>query len=447
MILAGALVLSLASCKDNKTQDNEKDTGFVVDNEDNNKDDKKNVNVYENVDLEAVANSLYNGLGDDEKPYIATTVLDKETFEIFAFIPYEETFSAVVNEPMMSSIAHSIVLVKCESEEKATEVANQMKENCNPRKWLCVEADIIEGVTNGNIAMLLMTTTEGGMSKTILDNFAKLDEKTIASLKTEKEDVENTDDENEAVIDDGSDFGEDGSANEDFDADKNVVIELPEIKVDNTPAASPDKADTDNKSDKEDIAKTEPIITTPEVLPEKEETNGNTEEPKENTDDKADQNVNDEMSEDEVAALYELADKLYNGISEDDLPFMGVRELGEEDFQYVAFAPYKSTYTAIESAPMIGSIPHSVVVVKTESEDEAKKLATTMKENCNPRKWVCVEASSVMSAYKGKYAILVMVGVDVYDENMDIDELEQKIKTLSDERANLIINNFKSYAN
>lgn len=447
MILAGALVLSLASCKDNKTQDNEKDTGFVVDNEDNNKDDKKNGTVYENVDLEAVANSLYNGLGDDEKPYVATTVLDKETFEIFAFIPYEETFSAVVNEPMMSSIAHSIVLVKCESEEKATEVAKQMKENCNPRKWLCVEADIVEGVTNGNIAMLLMTTTEGGMSKTILDNFAKLDEKTIASLKTEKEDVENTDDENETVIDDGSDFGEDGSDNEEIDADKNVVIELPEIKVDNTPAASPDKADTDNKSDNEEIAKTEPIITTPEVLPEKEETNGNTEEPKENTDDKADQNVNDEMSEDEAEALYELADKLYNGISEDDLPFMGVRELGEEDFQYVAFAPYKSTYTAIESAPMIGSIPHSVVVVKTESEDEAKKLATTMKENCNPRKWVCVEASSVMSAYKGKYAILVMVGVDVYDENMDIDELEQKIKSLSDERANLIINNFKSYAN
>lgn len=444
IILAGALVFSLASCKDKKTNEDQKDTNFVVDSNQQKDDEKKTDKIYQDVDLALVAESLYDSIEEYDPEYFATTVLDKENFEYSAFIPYEDEFEAVINESMISIDPHCIVLVKCGSAEKAAEVAKAMKENCNPAKWICVEADIVEGVSNNNIAMLLMTTSVDGMSEKILENFNNLNSEKIASLKSENKSESENPTDGDTSDDDSTNSDKtekDNKDNKDNDNNKdnigNVVIELPENKTD-VPASGTEnsgKENTDSKDDKKD----EPSITVPTVPEEKDEKNDE----KDNNDAPEDNSSQEDAGLEE---LYKIAENLYSGIPEDDLPFMGVRELGEEDFEYVAFAPYKSTYLAVESAPVIGSIPHSVVVVKTASSEEAKSLATTMKENCNPRKWVCVEASCVKSASKGNYAILVMVGVDFYDENMEIDEIERQIQTRSEERANIIINNFNSNA-
>ena len=159
IVLAALLAVTLISCAKDDVEENKTDV----------------VEIYENVDLAAVADSLYDGIAEDQRPFVMSMPLTNEDFEFFTFVPYEEGLEAVANEPMMSSIAHSVVLVKAPTVEKAQELAAAMKEKCDPRKWMCVEADIVEGVTNGNIAMLLMTTTEGGMSETILNNFRSLD--------------------------------------------------------------------------------------------------------------------------------------------------------------------------------------------------------------------------------------------------------------------------------
>ena len=187
--------------------------------------------VYETVDLAAVADSLYEGIAEDNRPFVMSTPLTAEDFDFFAFFPFEEGFEAVVNEPMMGSIAHSIVLVKCDTPEKAEEVANAMKENCNPRKWVCVEADIVTAATNGNIAMLLMTTTEGGMSETITGNFAALDADKIASLKSE-------------VIEDEPAFGEEFPVVGEVEAEgEDVVFEYEDVDVGDAPAAMPEEGE------------------------------------------------------------------------------------------------------------------------------------------------------------------------------------------------------------
>ena len=74
---------------------------------------------------------------------------------------------------MMSSVAHSVVLVKCPDSSTANRVAFEMAKNCNPAKWICVTADVVKAVSGSNIAMLLMTTEDGGMAETILKNFEK----------------------------------------------------------------------------------------------------------------------------------------------------------------------------------------------------------------------------------------------------------------------------------
>ncbi|MBP3580980.1 MAG: hypothetical protein J6K12_07030, partial [Clostridia bacterium] len=141
--------------------------------------------------------------------------------------------------------------------------------------------------------------------------------------------------------------------------------------------------------------------------------------------------------------LYMIADKLYEGINPEEMPMVGTIELFEENFEYSAFVPYKSTYLAVESMPMIGSMPHSVVIVKAESATEAAQLAEDMKANANPRKWVCVNARSVKSAAKGEYAILVMTSVDVLPtDEIDETKAEEMSALQSEERAQTIINNF-----
>lgn len=400
ILLAAILAVTLISC----TKTNDDTTG---------EENKTDVAViYEEADLVAIADSLYDGIAEDQRPFVMSMPLTSEDFEFFTFVPYEEGLEAVANEPMMSSIAHSIVLVKAPTAEKAQELAKAMKENCDPRKWMCVEADVVEGVTNGNIAMLLMTTTEGGMSETILNNFKALDAEKVASLKSQAADVESEENFEDELVDDELVEGEV------ITDDENVVVDLPSIDVDDAPAAG---------FEEENVPAVMPEVTpevdvTPEVAPE------------------TDTDVT-------IDTLYALADKLYAGINPEDMPMVGTMELDSESFEYSAFVPYKDSYLAVENMPMMGSQPHSVVIVKADSAAEAQALAAEMEANANPRKWICVSARSVKSASKGNLAILVMTSVEVMPGD-DIDEAaaEEMSNTKSEERAQLIIDNFLANA-
>ena len=421
ILLAASIAATLISCSYSSNKEDENKNDKVQQEQLNGENDEADENgnknedniVFENVDLIAVADSLYDGLAEDAKPMVMTMPIeDAETFKHFTFVDYEEGLEAVANEPMMSSIAHSIVLVKCPTVEKAKEIALLMKENCDPRKWMCVEADIVEGVTNGNIAMLLMTTTEGGMSETILSNFASLDEQRVSELKSEvvENEMEDAEDVNET---------EKEPVTETIVVPDDEVVTYPDADEGvNVPATMPEENNT---------LEVVPEIEIPSVETEQ-ETEQETEKPSDNV---------------TIDTLYYIADSLYNGIDPENMPMVGTIELTEENFEYSAFVPYNSSYLAVESMPMMGSNPHSVVIVKTNSPEEASSLASAMKANADPRKWICVNARSVKSASKGDFAILVMTGVDVMPgEDIDEAKAEKMSQEQSEERANIIIDNF-----
>ena len=67
------------------------------------------------------------------------------------------------------------------------------------------------------------------------------------------------------------------------------------------------------------------------------------------------------------------------------------------------------SYTeALASESMVGSIAHSVVLVRLNDVESADAAVQTIKENVNPRKWVCIEASNVVVKSKGNLVILIM---------------------------------------
>ena len=58
--------------------------------------------------------------------------------------------------------------------------------------------------------------------------------------------------------------------------------------------------------------------------------------------------------------------------------------------------------------PMIGSIAFSMVAVEVAEGADAKAVAEAMKSGIDTRKWICVEAESLMVAGSGNTVLLVM---------------------------------------
>ena len=71
---------------------------------------------------------------------------------------------AAAYEPMMSSIAFSLVTVRVAPGADSKAVAESMKSGVDPRKWICVEADDLLVAGCGDVVMLIMVSTTGGMT-------------------------------------------------------------------------------------------------------------------------------------------------------------------------------------------------------------------------------------------------------------------------------------------
>ena len=78
-----------------------------------------------------------------------------------------------VFEPMMGSLAFSLVLVRVNDAAEAQTVAQEMSDNIDTRKWICVEADekIVAGYSD--VVMLIMLDSTTGLSaQSFVDTFA-----------------------------------------------------------------------------------------------------------------------------------------------------------------------------------------------------------------------------------------------------------------------------------
>jgi len=107
--------------------------------------------------------------------------------------------------------------------------------------------------------------------------------------------------------------------------------------------------------------------------------------------------------------LEEIMAKVYAGIPEENLPMalsnMEVNAENVEGFLGTANIEYAE---ALANESMVGSIAHSVVLVRLNGVESADTAVQTIKESVNPRKWICIEASNVVVKSKGDLVILIM---------------------------------------
>ena len=82
---------------------------------------------------------------------------------------------AKVSEPLIGSIAHSVVAIKVNDGVDIEKTKKEIKEKVNPAKWVCVNAENVIVLSKGDVIVLIMTDeNDNGAAKKMQENFNKV---------------------------------------------------------------------------------------------------------------------------------------------------------------------------------------------------------------------------------------------------------------------------------
>ena len=123
--------------------------------------------------LDEILTKLYADFKEDEMPMLdkinflekmegATDEEHSDRIKYYIGSDKIQAKEVLASEPMMSSIAYSVVLVRMEDNADIEAAKEAIKENVNPRKWMCVEVakeDVIVK-SKGNLIILIMVENE-----------------------------------------------------------------------------------------------------------------------------------------------------------------------------------------------------------------------------------------------------------------------------------------------
>ena len=112
--------------------------------------------------------------------------------------------------------------------------------------------------------------------------------------------------------------------------------------------------------------------------------------------------------------LDEIMTKVYAGLAEDERPMLAninVLEETPDNVEYYIGTTDIEYEEILVSEPMMGSIAHSVALVRMKDGADIEAAKEKILETVNPRKWVCVwvEEEDVIVKNKGNLVILIMV--------------------------------------
>ncbi len=112
--------------------------------------------------LEEIMTKITDGLDDDMKSRLENVNITSENITHYlgtSDIDYKE---ALAQEHITGSVAYSVVLIRANDNANIENIKTTIKENVNPRKWICVwveDEDVI--VKNkGDLIILIMVENE-----------------------------------------------------------------------------------------------------------------------------------------------------------------------------------------------------------------------------------------------------------------------------------------------
>lgn len=130
------------------------------------------------------------------------------------------------------------------------------------------------------------------------------------------------------------------------------------------------------------------------------------------------------VAEESDLSLEDIMDAVLKDIP--DLPRQFYTELTADNFSAFLFIDPIDGAEGLSSDSMIGSIAHSVCLLRLPDGSDPAKIAERIEKNADPRKWICVEAEKTIVKYKGNIVLLVMSFEKIADaaaanfEDMDL---------------------------
>lgn len=121
-------------------------------------------------------------------------------------------------------------------------------------------------------------------------------------------------------------------------------------------------------------------------------------------------------------SLEDIMAKVYENVSEEERPMMLTNtEVNDENIEYFLGTKDIEYEEALASESGIGSIAHSVVLVRVKENADVKKIKEAIADNVDSRKWVCVgvEEDDVIVESKGDLIILIMVEDETSREKIE----------------------------
>ena len=125
-----------------------------------------------NGSLDELMTKLYNGINLDELPKLERIVITSDNMKYFLGTDKLEFKEALASEPLISSIPHSVILIRAKENSDIELMKNQIKENIisNKLERLGVGEDSIVIESKGDLIVIILND----YINEIKDNFLKL---------------------------------------------------------------------------------------------------------------------------------------------------------------------------------------------------------------------------------------------------------------------------------
>ena len=116
--------------------------------------------------LESMINTIYEGMpADSYPPSVASRMIDTANVDEMMYNLGVDTITgvqkAIISEPMMSSIAYSLVILEFDNADNAKAATTTLIEKAPKAKWVCVEAeDVLAKVVKDNYVIVAMSSVD-----------------------------------------------------------------------------------------------------------------------------------------------------------------------------------------------------------------------------------------------------------------------------------------------
>ena len=118
---------------------------------------------------------MLSDMSEDEMPMFGEDVAINEDNVEWYLGTTEAVFDeGLAREPLISSIAHSTVLLRVEDEKQIDATMELVRNNVNTNKWVCVGIDPSELVLEKKGNVILMIIDAVGIKDTMLSNFENI---------------------------------------------------------------------------------------------------------------------------------------------------------------------------------------------------------------------------------------------------------------------------------